>query len=158
MPAEAAGGPPQLTAVLIATAGAAGIILLMAGALAWAARLIYVSNIDAYSLADKISRPEPVSALDWPELQVRAVIPSPDGQLLVLLYVGWTAHPHRWATLLVALDSGDQQSLSLLSQWCNRQASVCPMRQGGTELELRRRQTLERVHVVLVAEDTPHFV
>jgi hypothetical protein len=58
------------------------------------------------------------------------------------------------ATLLVALDSGDQRSLSVLSQWCAQQASVSPVRQEGAELELHRRQSLERVHAVLVAEDT----
>jgi hypothetical protein len=57
------------------------------------------------------------------------------------------------ATLLVALDGGDHRSLPLLSQWCERQASIAPVRRQGAELELRRRQSLERVHAVMVAED-----
>jgi hypothetical protein len=53
----------------------------------------------------------------------------------------------------VALDSGDRRSLSLLSQWCICQASVAPVRHQGATLELRRRQSLERVRAVMVAED-----
>ncbi len=41
----------------------------------------------------------------------------------------------------------------MLAQWCTRQASVAPVRQQGPELEFRRRQSLERVHAVLVAEE-----
>jgi hypothetical protein len=33
------------------------------------------------------------------------------------------------------------------------QASVAPVRREGATLELRRRQSLERVHAVMVAED-----
>jgi hypothetical protein len=120
--------------------------------------LVHVGNLDAYALADKLDKPHPVSALDWPELRVRAVIPQPDGPQpdgppLVLLHVGWPGHPGQAATLLVALDIGDRRSLSLLSQWCVGQASVAPVRHEGAELELRRRQSLERVHAVMVAED-----
>ncbi len=64
--------------------------------------------------------------------------------------LAWTAQA---ATLLVALDSGDRQSVPLLSQWCATQASIAPTRQGPADLELRRRRSLERVHAVLVAED-----
>jgi hypothetical protein len=49
--------------------------------------------------------------LDWPELRLRAVVPQPGGQQLVLLHVGWP--------------------------------------------KLRRRQSLERVHAIMVAEDSP---
>ncbi len=84
---------------------------------------------------------------------MRAIIPQPDEPPLVLLLVDWPAHPQRAATLLVALDSDDHRAVSLLSQWCATQASVSPARQGAANLELRRRQSLERVHAVLVAED-----
>ena len=57
-------------------------------------------------------------------------------------------------TLLLALDRDDRQSLPLLSQWYASRASVSPARRDGAELVLRRRQSLERVHAVLVAEDT----
>ena len=49
--------------------------------------------------------------------------------------------------------------MPLPAQWCTRQASVAPVRQQGPELEFRRRQSLERVHAVLVAEQlmaAPH--
>jgi len=41
----------------------------------------------------------------------------------------------------------------LLSLWCATRAPVSPTRLGGADLQLRRRQSLERVHAVLVAED-----
>ena len=131
---------------------------LIAAGLAWTARLVHVGNLDAQALADKLATPNPVSALDWPELRVQAVVPQPeeqppDGQPLVLLHVGWPEHPARVSTLLVALDRDERQSLSLLSQWCAGHASVAPLRREGAALELRRRQSLERVHAVMVAED-----
>jgi hypothetical protein len=130
------------------------VILLGASAgLAWTARLIHVGHLDAMALADKVAAPDPVSALDWPELQVRAIVPQPDERPLVLLLVGWPAHRQREATLLVALDSGDHQSVALLSQWCSTRASVSPARREGAALELRRRRSLERVHGVLLAEN-----
>jgi hypothetical protein len=143
---------------VIVAAALTGVILFIAAGLIWTARLVHVGNLDAYALADKLDKPHPVSALDWPELRVRAVIPQPDGPQpdgppLVLLHVGWPGHPRQAATLLVALDIGDRRSLSLLSQWCVGQASVAPVRHEGAELELRRRQSLERVHAVMVAED-----
>jgi hypothetical protein len=143
---------------VIVAAAVAGVILFIAVGLIWTARLVYVGNLDAQALADKLGKPHPASALDWPELRVQAVIPQPeeprpDAPPLVLLRVGWPEYSDRAATLLVALDVGDRQSLSLLSQWCAGQASVAPVRREGAELELRRRQSLERVHAVMVAED-----
>ena len=132
----------------------AGVTLFIAAGLGWTARLVHVGNLDAQALAEKVAVPAPTSALDWPELHLQAVVPQPDEQPLVLLHVGWPAHPRRAATLLVALDGGDRRSLSLLSHWCAEQASVSPVRRGA-ELELRRRQSLERVHAVLIAEDIP---
>jgi len=129
------------------------VVLLIAAGLAWTACRIHVGNLDALELASKVGVPDPVSVLDWPELHVRAIVPQPGEQPLVLLLVDWPAHPQRAATLLVALDRGDDRSVPLLSQWCATQASVSPTRQGGADMELRRRQSLERVHAVLVAED-----
>jgi hypothetical protein len=136
---------------VIVAAALAGVSVFVAAGLVWTARLVHIGNLDAQALADKLATPNPVSALDWPELRVRAVIPQPGEQRLVLLRVGWPAHPRQASTLLVALDTGE--SLDLLSQWCDRQASVAPVRRQGAELELRRRQSLERVHAVMVAED-----
>jgi hypothetical protein len=138
--------------VIIAVAIGA-VVLLIAAGLAWTACRIHVGNLDALELASKVGVPDPVSVLDWPELHVRAIVPQPGEQPLVLLLVDWPAHPQRAATLLVALDRGDDRSVPLLSQWCATQASVSPTRQGGADMELRRRQSLERVHAVLVAED-----
>jgi hypothetical protein len=140
-----------ITAVTVT--GAVLLIALIAAGVGWTARLVQVGTLDALALSAKVGTPEPVSALDWPELHVRAVVAQPDEPSLVLLRVGWPAHPELAATLLVALDDGDQQSLVLLSQWCTTRASVSPTRRGDRELELRRRQSLERVHGVLIAED-----
>lgn len=140
---------------MIVAAALTGVVLFVAAGMIWTARLVHVGNLDLHALAEKVPTPEPGSVLDWPELRVRAVVPQPGGQQLVLLYVGWPKQPPRAATLLVALDSGDHRSLSLLSRWCERQASIAPVRHQGAELELRRRQSLERVHAVMVAEDCP---
>jgi hypothetical protein len=142
---------------VIVAAAVAGVIVFITAGLVWTARLVHVGNLDAQALADKLATPHPVSALDWPELRVRAVVPQPEGQPpggqpLVLLHVGWPEYPARVSTLLVALDSDDRLSLSLLSEWCAGRASVAPVRQEGAALELRRRQSLERVHAVMVAE------
>jgi hypothetical protein len=137
-------------------AALAGVILLVvaAAALTWTARLVRIGNLDMQALADKLGTPEPLSALDWPELRLQAVVAQPDDQPLVLLSVGWPARtPPQLATLLIALDGDDQRSLAVLSRWCAGEASVSPVRQAGAGLELRRRQSLERVHAVLVAED-----
>jgi hypothetical protein len=138
----------------MAVAAAIGaVILLTAAGLAWTARRVHVSNLDALELAGKVGVPDPASALDWPELRVRAIVPQPGDQPLVLLLVGWPAHPERAATLLLAIDSGDGRSVPLLAHWCATQASVSPTRRDGAGLELRRRQSLERVHAVLISED-----
>jgi hypothetical protein len=139
--------------VIVPVTLAVAILLVAAAALAWTARLIQVGNLDALALADKVAVPHPVSALDWPELRLRAVIPQPDDRVLVLLLVSWPAHPRREATLLVAIDSSNRRSVPLLSQWCATGASVSPTRQEGAAVEFRRRRSLERVHAVLVAED-----
>jgi hypothetical protein len=132
---------------------AAAVVLAVGAGLAWTAHLVHVGSLDALALAEKVAVPDPVSALDWPELRVRAIIPQPDEPFLVLLLVGWPARPQQEATLLVVLDTSDHRSVPLLTQWCATEASVSPTRQGGGALELRRRQSLERVRAVLIAED-----
>jgi hypothetical protein len=139
---------------VVLAAALASVTVLVAAGLAWTARLVRISNLDARDLADKLSVPAPVSALDWPELHLNAVVAQPDEQPMVLLHVDWPAHPQRAATLLLALEHDDRHSLPLLSQWCADQAPVSPARQNGSELTLRRRQSLQLVHAVLVAEDT----
>ena len=139
--------------MILAVTLAAVVLLSAAAGVAWSARLIRVGHLDAQALTGKLAVPDPVSALDWPELAVRAVIPQPDERPLILLRVAWPAHPQLEATLLIALASEDHRSLPLLSQWCMTGASVSPVRREGASLELRRRQSLERVHAVLIAED-----
>jgi hypothetical protein len=144
---------------VIIAAALAGVIVPIAAGLTLAAHQVHIGNLDMQALADKLATPEPVSALDWPELRVQAVIPEPGGIPLVLLQVGWPAHPRQSAALLVALDHGDERSLPLLARWCTLRSPVAPVRQQGAELELRRRQSLERVHAVLVTEQSmiaPH--
>jgi hypothetical protein len=140
--------------VVLAVAIGGVLVFILAG-LGWTARLIHVGNLDAQALAEKAAAPPSVSALDWPELHLRCVVAQPDEPPLVLLYVDRPRHARQEATLLVALDRGDDRSLSLLSQWCARAASVSPVLRSGGEVELRRRQSLERVHAVLIAEDGP---
>ena len=129
-----------------------GLIVSLAAGLVWTARLIHVSGLDAQALADKVAFPEPASALEWPEMQVLSVLLEPDELSPVIVQVRWPAHPSRVATLLVTLDHDERLALSLLSRWSLTGASVMAERHGA-ELELRRRQSLERVHAILIAED-----
>ena len=96
---------------MVLAAALAGVIVLIAAGLAATARLVHIGNLDAHDLADKLSVPAPVSALDWPELHLNAVVAQPDDQAAVLLHVDWPAHPQRAATLLLALDRDDRHSL-----------------------------------------------
>jgi hypothetical protein len=139
--------------MIVAATVTAVVVLLIAGMATWTVRLLHVGNLDYFALKEKTATPRPVSALDWPEVRVRAVVPQPDEQSVVLLLVDWPAHLEKAATLMVALDGSDQLSVSLLSRWCETQASVAVTQRGGAQLEFRRRQTLERVHATLVAED-----
>jgi hypothetical protein len=133
-----------------------GVILFLAAALTWTARLLHISGLDAIALAEKVAFPEPTSALEWPELQVHVVVPEPEPEDLspVIVQVAWPAHPEQVATLLVRFDHDEQRALSLLSQWSLTGASVAAQRHGMA-VELRRRQSLERVHATLLAEDYP---
>jgi hypothetical protein len=139
--------------IVLVAAALACVLAFIAAGLAWTARLVHIGNLDAHALAEKTATPSPTSALDWPELQLRDVVAEPGETPLVLLRVSWPAYPRREATLLVAVGHGDTRSLSLLSQWCAAAASISPVRKYGAELELRRRQSLECVHAVLLAED-----
>ncbi|WP_433664201.1 hypothetical protein ACQPW1_19990 [Nocardia sp. CA-128927] len=132
--------------------GLIGITLLFGSGLIWTAYLVRAGNLDAQALAEKVAVPQPSSALDWPELHVQAVVAQPDQESLVLLHVDWPAFPQRNATLLVSLNEDDPRSLLVLSRWCACQASVSPTRRYGATMELRRRQSLQRVSGVLLAE------
>jgi hypothetical protein len=143
--------------VILSIALASAIMFVLAAGLVWTTRLVHVGNLDAQALAEKVASPDPASALDWPELHVYAVVPQPEEESVVLLHVGWPARPRCEAVLLLALDHGDSRSLALLAQWCASAASISPASRGGAELELRRRQSLHRVHAVLIAEDSGHM-
>jgi hypothetical protein len=134
----------------LALTGAALFILAGLGA---TARLVHIGNLDAQALAEKLATPWPVSALDWPELRLSAVVPQPDGQSVVLVHVEWPAHDGRVATLLIQLNGGARGSVAMLSRWCTGHCAVLPSRRGPAGFELRRRQTLERVCGRLLAED-----
>jgi hypothetical protein len=69
-----------------------------------------------------------------------------------LLLAEWPAYPERVVTLLVEVAGEGERSLSLLSQWCAAGASVSPARRGNAGVELRRRQSLDRVYGCLLAE------
>jgi hypothetical protein len=140
---------------VIAAAGlAAGALAFIAVGLIWTARQLRIGALDALELAEKAGTPRPSSAMDWPEVRVRAALDQdlPGERPLVLILVEWPAHPERQSVLLV--DFGDRRAASLqrLGQWCASQASVSPSRPGG-EVEWRRRQSLERIRGVLVSED-----
>ncbi len=128
------------------------VILSLAAALTWTARLLHIVGLDAMALAEKLAFPEPASALEWPELQVRLVVPESDELSPVIVQVSWPAHPRQVATLVVKFDHDERRALSLLLEWSFSDASVAAQREGMA-VELRRRQSLERVHAILLAED-----
>jgi len=128
-------------------------LLIVAAGLYWTARLLHIGNLDAHGLAEKLGAPGPGSAFDWPELRVRAVIPQPGEPSLLLLVAVWPAHPEWPATLLLGVTPGGERSLALLSHWCGTQASLSPIRLQGDQVELRRRQSLQRVVALLLSED-----
>ena len=128
------------------------ISLFVAAGLTWAGRLLHISSLDAQALAEKVAFPEPASALEWPELRVQSAVPQPDELSLVIVQVGWPAHPGQVANLLVTFDHDERRALSLLLEWSAAGASVATQR-DGMAVEFRRRQSLERVHATLLAED-----
>jgi hypothetical protein len=128
-------------------------LLIVAAGLYWAARLLHIGNLDAHGLAEKLGAPEPGSAIDWPELRVHAVIPQPGEPSLLLLVAVWPAHPECSSTLLLDLAPDGERSLALLSHWCATQASLSPTWLSGQQVELRRRQSLQRVSGLVLSED-----
>jgi hypothetical protein len=138
----------QNVVAALALVGAALFILAGLGA---AARRVHIGNLDAQALAEKLSVPYPLSALDWPELRIRAVVPQPGRPLVVLLLAGRPGFDEQSSTMLVRLD-GAGQPVSVLSGWCADGASVSPSRRDG-RVELRRRQSLERVSGSVLTED-----
>jgi len=138
---------------VIAALALTGAALFILTGLALAARLVRIGNLDAMALAEKVAVALPGSAADWPELRIRAVVPQPGQPSVILLLAGWPGHHGQEATLLIRLDDADQRSLPLLSRWCADRSPISPRRYQGTELEFRRRQSLDRVRVRLLAED-----
>ena len=63
---------------MIAAVILVGISVLVMAGVAWTARRVHVGTLDALALAEKVATPRPSSALDWPELRVRAFVPQPD--------------------------------------------------------------------------------
>jgi hypothetical protein len=135
---------------VLALSGAVLFILLGLGA---AARIVYIGNLDAMGLASKLLTPRPRSAADWPELAVRGVVPQPDEPAVVLLWVAWPGRDGREATLLVELAGSPARSVRLLARWCRDGASIAPRALGEARIELRRRQSLERVRGRVLVED-----
>ena len=144
---------------MIVWAALAGALVFIVAGLALAARLVYVGNLDAQALADKAAppsvSPRSASALGWPEILCEAWWPSRMSSRLSCLT--WYGLPIRGGKRPCwwLLGRNDTGSLSRLSQWCAGAASVSAVRHYGAELKLRRRQSLECVHAVLIAEDCP---
>jgi hypothetical protein len=69
--------------MIVAATLTAVVVLLIAGLLTWTARLLHVGNLDYSALKKKTETPHPVSALDWPEVRLRAVVRQPKHAILV---------------------------------------------------------------------------
>jgi hypothetical protein len=162
---------------MVAALALTGAALFIIAGLGAAARMVHIGNLDALALAEKLDVPHPVSALDWPEFRVRAVVPQPGEPSEILLLAERPRHNGQTSTLLIEVYIGQrvgqlttgsrpdysasdptavaplERQVALLSRWCDAGASVSPSRRGPAELELRRRQSLERVRGRLLAED-----
>lgn len=136
---------------MLALTGAA--LLIVAG-LTLAARIVHIGNLDAMGLAEKLARPHPASAADWPELAVRAVVQQPGEPATVLLLVDRPRLDIPAVTLLIRVDGPADRTTRLLERWCRAGSSISPRARAGAEIELRRRQSLERVRGRLLAEDS----
>jgi hypothetical protein len=136
---------------VLALTGAA--LFVMAG-LAAAGRMVHIGNLDALALAEKLATPYPASALDWPELRVRAAVQQPGEPATVLLLVDRPGHDGPAVTLLVQLSGPPERPIRLLEAWCRAGSSISPRARGEADIELRRRQSLQRVRGRLLAEDS----
>jgi hypothetical protein len=139
---------------VVAVLALTGAALFIVVGLAAAARIVYIGNLDALGLASKLTTPRPRSAVDWPELAVRAVVAQPDEPAVVLLWVTRPGHEGAEATLLVELAGSPDRSVRLLARWCRDGSSISPTALAESRIELRRRQSLERVRGRLLVEDS----
>jgi len=139
---------------VVAVLALTGAALFIVAGLGAAARIVHIGNLDALGLAAKLATPYPASAADWPELTVRAVVQQPDEQATVLLLVDRPYHDTPAVTLLLELSGPPERSVRLLENWCQASSSISPRLRGGAEIELRRRQSLERVRGRLLTEDS----
>jgi hypothetical protein len=144
--------------MLAADVGGAGVIIAVAvgmalftAGLGWIGYLFHVGTLDANALAEKTAVPHPRSAVDWPELRLRSVLAQPDDGRFLLVSVSWPAWPDRTSILLLEVPRASDD-LHRLSGWCASEASVTPLRGPEGSVELRKRHSLERVQVHVLAE------
>ncbi|HXZ65335.1 MAG TPA: hypothetical protein VEH05_11410 [Streptosporangiaceae bacterium] len=139
---------------VVAVLALTGAALFIVAGLGVAARIVHIGNLDALGLAAKLATPYPASPADWPELAVRAVVQQPDEPATVLLLVDRPHHDTPAVTLLLELSGPPERSMRLLESWCQASSSISPSLRGDAEIELRRRQSLERVRGRLLTEDS----
>jgi hypothetical protein len=127
--------------------------LLFAAGVAWTVYRFQVGALDAVALAEKVAVSQPRSVLDWPEARLVAAIPQPDDRDYAIVSVLWPARPWMKASLLVALDGTPEHAMAVLSTWCAQGTPVVLRSPADGLVELRRRQSLQRLNVRLIAED-----
>jgi len=125
---------------------------LVGAAVAWVLRLFRLSNLDAIELASKLDTPRPVSARDWPELHVDAVVADPEIPRRILVLVRWPARPRPRALLVLETAGTTERAERLLQSWRDAGASVSPTRNGDGGLVLRRRRSPELLLARLIDE------
>jgi hypothetical protein len=133
---------------VIVLAGLLVAVAVVVGAAAWAWHLIYTGLLDARDLAEKVAYRDVSSALRWPEMRIENVLAEPDDEL-VLVRVGWPAHPSQESLLLLRPAAATETSRLL--GWCASRASVSTS-WTGSSVEFRRRRSVERIHAVVLAE------
>ena len=130
-----------------------GLSLIGLGCLAWTARAFSIATRDALDLAAKLSVPQPHSAIDWPELQVDAVVPDPDDPLRMLLVGRWPAHPDSRSLLVLEVDA-QPRARQLLTRWRDVRAPISPRLMDDGSVLFRRRRSSESIAVRLISEAT----
>ena len=141
---------------------------LLGGAMVAAAYVRLARRVEALGGSEPTTLPVPPASpgylapvsrpLDWPEWRIGTVIAEPSDEPRALVSVARPERPARTCIVLLEVQE-PPAGLDLLNQWRDADVVVSPARLGGQSLELRPRQSSERLQVLVIsdsiAEPTP---
>jgi hypothetical protein len=96
--------------------------------------------------------PSGLSARDWPELRVDAVVVDPENPWRVLVLVRRPDRPIIRSLLVLETSGANSRAQRLLQEWRDADAPVAPERNGDRGVILRRRRCPEQLRARLVDE------